>query len=308
MKKKKDSIDSKYHQQLKEFGESDFDRDKASSKLDQKRVRLTLLKSKDFSTLTDLEIEELTTLKLEIPKLESQVDNNDVVNREQNLTKYFLSVGSTLSEYYQALENKSNDLPSFLQITKGEAPTENAVQKISQLYNAKIDPLNHYEVYDTEVTDICPSCFVERDITSVEGLAVCPKCHDSEAFVVHTDKPSYNDSPCDNIYFSYLRINHFREKLAKIQQKDNFKIPRGIEEKLCEMFHKIQEPFIKHCPADKTNFTSYNYVINKCLHIIKHPEYAKHFPLLKSKDNLYKADMIWKKICAELKLPFIPSN
>jgi len=306
-KRKKDSIDSKYHQRLKEFEESNSDFERLAQEIESKQSRLLELKSKDFAQLTDQELEELTTLKLKIPELEN-IKTKEKSQEINAITKYYLEVGSTLSDYYQALETKNEDLPSFIEITKGEASSENAVQKISQVYNAKVDPLNHYVNAEASVNNECYDCHVERELNLAEGLLICPQCLNSEAVVVHTDKPSYNDSPCDNIYFSYQRINHLREKLAKRQQKDNFKIPRGIEEKLCEMFHKIQEPFLKHCPADKSNFTSYNYVINKCLHIIKHPEYAKYFPLLKSKDNLYKADMIWKKICQELKLPFIPSH
>ena len=59
--------------------------------------------------------------------------------------------------------------------------------------------------------------------------------------------------------------------------------------------------------AEKNNFTSYSYVINKCLNILVKPQYAKYFHLLKSKDKLYQADIIWKKICLDLKWPFYPS-
>jgi len=305
LKRHKDTIDSKYHQQLRDFQDSESIRKELTTSLENMKKELTILKTKDFSQLSDEETERISIIRLEIPKTQAALDN---INIPQQVTNYYLNVGSTLCSYYQALETKNSDLPTFREITRGEATTDNPVQKFSQLYNAQIDPQNHYLNEEEDNCNLCQECNIELEINTNEGLLVCPECLNSEPIVIHTDKPSYNDSPCDNIYFSYQRINHFREKLTRIQQRDNFKIPRHIEEKLCEMFLRIQEPFNKHIPVDKTNFTSYNYVINKCLHIIKHPEFAKHFPLLKSKENLYKADVMWKKICQDLKLPFTPSN
>lgn len=305
LKRHKDTIDSKYHQQLRDFQDSESIRKELTTSLENMKKELAILKTKDFSQLSDEETEKISIIRLEIPKTQTALDN---INIPQQVTNYYLNVGSTLCSYYQALETKNNDLPTFREITRGEATTDNPVQKFSQLYNAQIDPQNHYLNEDEDNCNLCQECHIELEINTNEGLLVCPECLNSEPIVIHTDKPCYNDSPCDNIYFSYQRINHFREKLTRIQQRDNFKIPRHVEEKLCEMFLRIQEPFNKHIPVDKTNFTSYNYVINKCLHIIKHPEFAKHFPLLKSKENLYKADIMWKKICQDLKLPFTPSN
>lgn len=298
MKKKKDTIDSKYHQQLREFQHLDVNRNQLQEKVIEMTEELSNLKKKDFANLTDEETERITFLKLEIPKIQEQLDN---INAPRQLTNYYLNVGPTLGNYYQALETKNQDLPSFLEISKGEVNSDNPVQKFSQLYNAQIDPQNNYINEEEEIINNCVECKIPLELNNNEGLLVCPECLNSRPIVIHTDKPSYNDSPCDNIYFSYQRINHFREKLTRIQQRDNFKIPRHVEEKLCEMFLRIQEPFNKHIPADKTNFTSYNFVINKCLHIIGHPEFAKHFPLLKSKENLYKAEIMWKKICQDLK-------
>lgn len=304
-KKKKDGIDSKFHQQIKDFQE---EIDASSKELETKIVnvqnRISVLKKKDFSILTDDELMELSKLKLELPEFQNKLTQV----KSKSVSQYFLHLGPTLSNYYKALETRNYNLPSFQELAKGEGQSENLVQQISQAYHGKTDPLNNYEHSDSQLQYFCVNCHIERELNTNEGLLTCPNCLDSESIVVHTDKPNYNDSPCDNIYFAYQRINHFREKLAKTQQKDGFKIPRPIEDKLCEMFNKIQDPFFKHCPPDKPNFTSYNYVINKCLHIIKHPEYAKYFPLLKSKDNVYKADVIWKKICQELKYPFYPSN
>lgn len=81
-----------------------------------------------------------------------------------------------------------------------------------------------------------------------------------------------------------------------------------VEEQLCNMFLKIQEPFIKHCPSDRTNFLSYSYVIHKFCQLLGYHEYLPYFNLLKSKDKLHDQDVIWKKICQDLAWKYYPSS
>lgn len=80
-----------------------------------------------------------------------------------------------------------------------------------------------------------------------------------------------------------------------------------LEQKLRSMFHMIQKPFDKSCPEERTNFLSYSYVLYKFCELLGEDEYLQFFPLLKSREKLYKHDQIWKTITAELKWEFIPT-
>ena len=80
-----------------------------------------------------------------------------------------------------------------------------------------------------------------------------------------------------------------------------------LEQKLRCMFHMIQKPFDKSCPNERTNFLSYSYVLYKFCELLGEDEYLQFFPLLKSREKLYKHDQIWKLITAELKWEFIPT-
>lgn len=84
-------------------------------------------------------------------------------------------------------------------------------------------------------------------------------------------------------------------------------MPQEAEDRLRLMFHKIQEPFDRHCPKERINFLSYSYVLYKFCELLEMDEYLQWFPLLKSKEKLYKHDQIWKKITADLKWQFIPT-
>jgi hypothetical protein len=77
-------------------------------------------------------------------------------------------------------------------------------------------------------------------------------------------------------------------------------MPQALEDKLRLMFHKIQEPFERHKPANRKNFLSYSYVLYKFCELLSEDQYLPCFPLLKSKEKLYIQDQIWFKICNEL--------
>jgi Poxvirus Late Transcription Factor VLTF3 like len=78
-----------------------------------------------------------------------------------------------------------------------------------------------------------------------------------------------------------------------------------LEEQMRVMFYQIQAPFDKFCPKDRINFLSYSYVLYKFCELLGEDTYLPCFPLLKSKDKLYKHDQIWKKITAELRWEYI---
>lgn len=80
-----------------------------------------------------------------------------------------------------------------------------------------------------------------------------------------------------------------------------------LETKLRSMFHMIQKPFDKFCPGERTNFLSYSYVLYKFCELLGEDDFLQFFPLLKSREKLYKHDRIWKLITAELRWEFIPT-
>jgi hypothetical protein len=77
-------------------------------------------------------------------------------------------------------------------------------------------------------------------------------------------------------------------------------MPQALEDKLRLMFHKIQDPFEKHKPANRKNFLSYSFVLYKLCELLGEDDYLPCFPLLKSREKLHVQDQIWEKICKEL--------
>lgn len=84
-------------------------------------------------------------------------------------------------------------------------------------------------------------------------------------------------------------INH----INKVPQLN---IPPYIEDKLIAMFETIQRPWEEVKTKERKNFFSYPYTLHKFCQILGLTEYLPYFPLLKSREKLYKQDVIWKKI------------
>ncbi len=108
-----------------------------------------------------------------------------------------------------------------------------------------------------------------------------------------------------------LKLNKYYEHVPYITSILNGIVPpqmnQVLEDKLRVMFHHIQEPFRKHCPSDRKNFLSYSYILYKFCELLSEDKFLVCFPLLKSKEKLYKQDQIWKKITNDLNWEFIPT-
>ncbi|AGE54340.1 putative transcription factor [Paramecium bursaria Chlorella virus NY2B] len=83
------------------------------------------------------------------------------------------------------------------------------------------------------------------------------------------------------------------------------KLSRELEKRFKDMFFEIQEPFFRHKPPKRKNFLSYNYVLYKFAELLGEDDLLQYFPLLKCSKNLHNQDVIWKKICNDLKWQYI---
>jgi hypothetical protein len=84
-------------------------------------------------------------------------------------------------------------------------------------------------------------------------------------------------------------------------------ITSKIRKRLIEMFNDIQVPFAKYCPTERRNFLSYSYILYKFFELLELDEHLPYLNLLKSRDKLHQQDVIWEKICSDLRWEYIPS-
>jgi hypothetical protein len=107
-----------------------------------------------------------------------------------------------------------------------------------------------------------------------------------------------------------LGYNKYYEHIPFIKDKLGIKPPimsPELEETLCNLFIELQAPYSKFCPDDRVNFLNYYYTAYKLCELLGEYEYLEHLPMLKDPEKRMEQDIIWKKICSELDLEFIPT-
>lgn len=100
-------------------------------------------------------------------------------------------------------------------------------------------------------------------------------------------------------FLKKLKLNDYYDNIItiinRINKRPPFVLTPQIENKIKEMFQKMQEPFNKFKGVRK-NMLSYGYLLNKYFLILDLPEFAKYIKLLKSPEKLRQQDEIFKKI------------
>tara|TARA_Y100000389_G_scaffold163931_1_gene167415 strand:+ start:433 stop:1548 length:1116 start_codon:yes stop_codon:yes gene_type:complete len=108
-----------------------------------------------------------------------------------------------------------------------------------------------------------------------------------------------------------LGYNKYYEHIPFIKDKLGIKPPNmspDLEDKLCNLFMEIQQPYSKHCPRDRVNFLNYYYVLYKMCELLNETSFLPYFPMLKDPVKRIEQDEIWKKICGELNWQFYPTQ
>lgn len=84
-------------------------------------------------------------------------------------------------------------------------------------------------------------------------------------------------------------------------------ISKETEEIFRAMFKELQSVFMIVCPPERNNFLSYSYTLHKFAELRGLDHLKQCFPLLKSRTNLYKQDVMFKKCCELLGWQYIKS-
>jgi hypothetical protein len=115
-------------------------------------------------------------------------------------------------------------------------------------------------------------------------------------------------------YLKKLNYSKYYEHVATIINNlcDHVapKMTPQFENQLRIMFNETQVPFEKYkaiYDPQRSNYLNYNYTMYKMCELLGKDEFLPHFSMLKSRDVLYKHDLIWKGICKDLRWEFIPT-
>jgi hypothetical protein len=93
--------------------------------------------------------------------------------------------------------------------------------------------------------------------------------------------------------------DHVTQILFRVTDIKPITMTSAQEQNLKLMFLQVQEPF-ELFKLDRSNFSSYAYIIYKFCQLLGYKEFLPKLKLHKNQSKLYEHDMIWKKICEYL--------
>jgi predicted RNA-binding Zn-ribbon protein involved in translation (DUF1610 family) len=102
-------------------------------------------------------------------------------------------------------------------------------------------------------------------------------------------------------------FEHIPQIIGFLTQKRPAPIPETKLKRIRGIFKELQSPFDEHKPKGRKNFLSYSFVLYKIFELLDLDEYLPYFPMLKSRSNLIKADILWRRLCGDCNYEFIPT-
>src|SRR3990167_5531968 len=270
----------------------------------KKEEELVLLKEKYDALLKELEIEYKKIISIDddsFKKYYCLVNEKDLLGRKieeyTNFIKdthYYIKNGNVLNTYFSNMYTSKPNL-----------------NKVDLLNQYLLNNDKHYiGTTEQDKTDIfCTKCNVERIINGKNSLYICPECGEEVYSINVSFLQSYKDPPQEHIHFSYERVKHCKDHIARIQAKENTKIPQIIcdiilyefakerKTNLAELNVTLVQKYLKKYKAYKFNKYCNNarQIINK-LNGIKQINIPKEI-----EDDLLnmfiQIDSIFDKIC-----------
>lgn len=151
----------------------------------------------------DLTHQEYEKKLLEKISLETNIEKKKIY--EDELYDYYIKNNDIFNEYYTN-NNKKDILIKYKEINK-------------------IDDYHNIITYDI---NICYNCNIYKELCNENSILICPYCFEETEILIEPEKPSYKDPPKENNYYLYIRHEHLRDHLEKIQAKENKKIPKEV--------------------------------------------------------------------------------
>ena len=279
-KKTSVTLDGKHSEFLNEF-------------TNDETVIIPKLKKKKLNYMNKLKHLELNIEK----RLEITDEMNNIIKEIKGLKKkkldYFLNNSKYIFGYFENKKNISNDeneldstalntkpniLNDYFKLTDTSVPqiNENQIKNnnIVQKYFNNIDNTNLNMDSFVFQTDICRVCNDgEMILSEEEGLLICNKCFRSISYLIENEKTSYKEPPKEVCFYSYKRINHFKEIISQFQGKETTQIPEEVIDNI-----KLQ---MKKERTDITQIT--NAKTKEMLKKLGYNKYYEHIPFIKNR-------------------------
>ena len=259
------TLDNKHNEKLEEYFV--IENVDIPDLIKQKKQIKQTLKNQNLNIEKRLEYEDiLREISKKIASLKKE-KNKYLLDNSKYIFDYFekkkeISEGSNKVKVLNSFFNKGNK--------KEEIKEKNDVMKyLENINKSEFMNINNYIVSN----DVCEKCGGELIPIDFEGIRVCNKCGTQFSFLIEHEKPSYKDPPKEVCYYSYKRINHFREILSQFQAKETTQIPPKVIE---DIKNQIK----------KERISIYDLTTARSKEILKklgYNKYYEHIPFIKDK-------------------------
>lgn len=139
--------------------------------------------------------------------------------------------------------------------------------------------------------------------------------------ILKSIKDRIKKTKLDNLDYNNLRsilksldLSKYYENISLIMNIINSGNPQVLcltnkqEDILINKFKEIQASYEKYRPSDRKNFLSYSFILRKLCILEKYDNMLKYIPELKDFTKVSQQNIIWAKICKDLKWPYIPNQ
>lgn len=194
----------------------------------------------------------------------------------------------------------------FLQpeLETGVFDEQNQTQQSSYAYQKK----NHFRDWLAKAQGLENRTIPEIVYDTLRNELKRMQIKDAESVTRHVLHKLLKKRKMSTYYHNLSKIHyHLTGKRPPVFTQDEIEI-------MTEMFAKLEPVFEELKPKNRTNFFSYEYVINKFCQIqaeeTKNKEwlrYFNYFKMMKCPDKRHQADMIWRQCCTRLGWKYIRS-
>ena len=200
------------------------------------------------------EIDELTkTLQASATNADPNPNSASVLGQIAQLEQKIQHARKARQQYY--LDN-SHELFEYSEKRQKEStqPTPENTAKIDAFFfgrrHGAVQTESAAERYraTNEVEDVMADMMINSDFRcqcggemvpiEAEGMRTCRACGLSKPFMSENDRLTYKEPPKEVTFYSYQRINHFREIVAQFQGKESTNIPNEIYTRILAQLKK----------------------------------------------------------------------
>ena len=210
-------------------------------------------KHQDNITAIQEQEEQVNKWQRELRDLETSTDPGVSIRRRELLfqinkakkarEKYFLDNSRNLFEYFEDRQNNqlsSNSETNNIKVDAfffGRKQGVNVKDSASDRYRMQMEVEDVIGDMDV-VKDFRCACGGEMVAIDAEGVRTCRMCGISKPYMSENDRLTYKEPPKEVTFYSYQRINHFREILAQFQGQESTTVPDEVYETIKQQLKK----------------------------------------------------------------------